>query len=159
MARLDAMTRQSYSWYNDALTKAGIRDLSGAMSSLRRSLQYDRTNLEARNLLGLIQYARGEVPEALSTWMISKMMNPRDQLSNYFISSVQNQADELQAIDISIRKYNQGLRYCRDGNADMAVLQLAEAVDIHPGLLKAWQLLALIYPRRAECMGCGSKAG
>ncbi len=145
MARLDAMTRQSYSWYNDALTKAGIRDLSGAMSSLRRSLQYDRTNLEARNLLGLIQYARGEVPEALSTWMISKMMNPRDQLSNYFISSVQNQADELQAIDISIRKYNQGLRYCRDGNADMAVLQLAEAVDIHPGLLKAWQLLALIY--------------
>ena len=144
------MTRQSINWYNDALTKARIRDLSGAMTSLERALQYDRTNLPARNLLGLIQYGRGEVTEALSTWMVTRMMHPRNQLANYFINSVQEQADELQAIGMAIHKYNQGLRYCRDGNVDMAILQLAEAVDIFPGLMRAWQLLALIYLTRRQ---------
>ena len=45
---------QSNYWYNDGLKKANIRDLSGAIVSLRRSLQYNRANIAARNLLGLV---------------------------------------------------------------------------------------------------------
>ena len=32
---------QSNYWYNDGLKKANIRDLSGAVASLKRSLQYN----------------------------------------------------------------------------------------------------------------------
>ena len=48
---------QSNYWYNDGLKKANIRDLSGAIVSLRRSLQYNRANIAARNLLGLCTMA------------------------------------------------------------------------------------------------------
>lgn len=51
---------QSNYWYNDGLKKANIRDLSGAIVSLRRSLQYNRANIAARNLLGLV-YLAGEM--------------------------------------------------------------------------------------------------
>ena len=40
-------------WYNDGLRKAQMRDMSGAVASLRRSLQFNRENIAARNLLGL----------------------------------------------------------------------------------------------------------
>ena len=63
---------QSNYWYNDGLGKAKIRDMSGAIVSLRRSLQYNRGNIAARNLLGLVYYGRGEVAEALVEWIISK---------------------------------------------------------------------------------------
>ena len=47
---------QSNYWYNDGLKKAQIRDLSGAIVSLKRSLQFNRENITARNLLGLVYY-------------------------------------------------------------------------------------------------------
>ena len=47
---------QSNSWYNDGLRKAQVRDMSGAIVSLQQSLQYNRENIAARNLLGLVYY-------------------------------------------------------------------------------------------------------
>ena len=47
---------QSNYWYNDGLRKAKIRDMSGAIMSLRKSLQFNRENIAARNLLGLVYY-------------------------------------------------------------------------------------------------------
>ena len=47
---------QSNYWYNDGLAKAQVRDMSGAITSLKKSLQYNRSNLAARNLLGLVYY-------------------------------------------------------------------------------------------------------
>ena len=52
---------QSNQWYNDGLKKANIRDLSGAIQSLKKSLYYNRDNVRARNLLGLVYYGRGVV--------------------------------------------------------------------------------------------------
>ena len=43
--------------YNDALKMAEERDLSGAASNLEQSLLFDKNNVSARNLLGLIQKA------------------------------------------------------------------------------------------------------
>ena len=80
--------RQSNAWYNDGLEKARIRDMSGAIQSLRRSLQYNRDNIMARNLLGLVYYGRGEVVEALTEWIISKNLRPRDNMANGYILSL-----------------------------------------------------------------------
>ncbi len=56
---------QSNYWYNDGLKRANIRDLTGAITSLKKSLQYNRDNIASRNLLGLVYYGRGDVVEAL----------------------------------------------------------------------------------------------
>lgn len=38
--------------YNEALQRASVRDLSGAIDSLKRSLRFNKLNIDARNLLG-----------------------------------------------------------------------------------------------------------
>ena len=63
---------QSNYWYNDGLKKAKIRDMTGAVTSLKKSLQFNSENIAARNLLGLVYYGRGEVGEALVEWILSK---------------------------------------------------------------------------------------
>ena len=78
---------QSNYWYNDGLRKAKIRDMSGAIMSLRKSLQFNRENIAARNLLGLVYYGIGEVPEALVEWIISKNLKSRDNIADYYIKN------------------------------------------------------------------------
>lgn len=136
---------QSNYWYNDGLRKAQIRDMSGAIVSLRRSLQFNRENIAARNLLGLVYYGIGEVPEALVEWIISKNLRPRDNIADYYIKNVQTSAKELEAINLAIRKFNQCLAYCQQNGEDLAVIQLKQVISSHPDFLKAYQLLALIY--------------
>ncbi len=44
----------SNSFYNEGLERAGVRNLSGAIESLKKSLQLNKMNIDARNLLGLV---------------------------------------------------------------------------------------------------------
>ena len=136
---------QSNYWYNDGLRKAQIRDMSGAIVSLRRSLQFNRENIAARNLLGLVYYGIGEVPEALVEWIISKNLRRRDNIADHYINTVQASAKELETINLAIKKYNQCLAYCQQHGEDLAVIQLKQVVTSHPSFLKAHQLLALLY--------------
>ena len=59
-------------YYNDGLEKAFVHDLSGAIRSLREALRCDKYKTDARNLLGLCLFARGDMVDALSEWVISK---------------------------------------------------------------------------------------
>ena len=79
---------QSNYWYNDGLKKATIRDLSGAMTSLKKSLQYNRDNIAARNLLGLVYYGRGEVAEALTEWILSKNFQSHENIHTMRMKSL-----------------------------------------------------------------------
>ena len=141
----ERLAYQSNYWYNDGLKKANIRDLSGAVSSLRRSLQYNRENIMARNLLGLVYYGRGEVVEALVEWIISKNFKSYENIANYYIKKVQETPSELETINQAIHKYNQCLIYCQQNGEDLAIIQLTKVVAAHPTFLKAHQLLALLY--------------
>ncbi|HIZ81445.1 MAG TPA: tetratricopeptide repeat protein [Candidatus Mediterraneibacter pullistercoris] len=136
---------QSNYWYNDGLRKAQIRDMSGAIVSLRRSLQFNRENIAARNLLGLVYYGIGEVPEALVEWIISKNLRRRDNIADYYINTVQASSKELETVNLAIKKYNQCLAYCQQNGEDLAIIQLKQVVASHPDFLKAHQLLALLY--------------
>ena len=75
---------QSNYWYNDGLRKAQIRDMSGAAKSLRISLQFNRENIAARNLLGLVYYGTGEVAEALVEWDYQQESASERQYSQLF---------------------------------------------------------------------------
>lgn len=136
---------QSNYWYNDGLKKANIRDLSGAVTSLRRSLQYNRANIAARNLLGLVYYGRGDVVEALVEWILSKNFQSHDNIANYYIAKVQEVPGELEAINQAVKKFNQSLEFAKTGGVDMAIIQLKKAIALHPSYIKAHQLLALMY--------------
>ncbi len=136
---------QSNFWYNDGLKKATIRDLSGAIVSLRKSLQYNRENIAARNLLGLVYYGRGDVVEALVEWILSKNFQSNDNIANYYIKKVQEVPGELEGINQAVKRFNQGLAYAKQNGEDMAIIQLKKAVSSHSGYVKAYQLLALLY--------------
>ena len=136
---------QSNYWYNDGLQKAKIRDLSGAVKSLRKSLQYNQANIAARNLLGLVYYGRGDVIEALVEWILSKNIQSHDNIANYYISKVQEVPGELETINQAVKRFNQSLDYARQNGEDLAIIQLKKVVAAHPTYVKAYQLLALLY--------------
>ncbi len=133
--------------YNQGLEKAQVRDLSGAIESLKRSLRFNKSNVPARNLLGLIYYETGDSVAALSEWVISKSMDYDDNPASYYITKLQKDATKLAEIDESLKKYNQSLAYCREGSYDLATIQLKKVVSLNPKLVKAQQLLALLYIR------------
>lgn len=145
MEYTEKIIRQSQYWYNDGLRKAQIKDISGAILSLRRSLKYNHKNIDARNLLGLVYYERGEVAEGLVEWIISKNLGTSDNIAGYFIKEVQKSTEQLEAINEAVKSYNQSLAYCKQHSEDLAVLQLKKAIEAHPSFLKAYQLLAMIY--------------
>ena len=136
---------QSNAWYDDGLRKAQIRDLSGAITSLRKSLQYNRENIQARNLLGLVYYGRGELVEALAEWIISKNLKPRENRAEVYIRKLQANPVELEKANQAIRNFNLALEYANQGNEDLAVIQLKQVVADAPSFVKAYQLLALLY--------------
>ena len=74
--------------YNDGLDKASVRDLSGAIASLKESIKLNKNNIDARNLLGLVYYGRGDVVEALAEWVLSKNLQPKENIANYYIQKV-----------------------------------------------------------------------
>ena len=75
-------------YYNEGLEKAGVRDLTGALNSLRQSLKFNKNNIEARNLLGLVYFELGEVVAALSEWVISKNLRGEKNMMEDTIAAV-----------------------------------------------------------------------
>lgn len=136
--------------YNEGLEKATVRDLSGAISCLKRSLKFNKENIDARNLLGLVYYETGEVVAALSEWVISKNTAEENNAADFYISRLQSNKNKLDAINQTIKKYNQALLYCRQDDEDMAVIQLKKVVAQNPNFIKAYHLLALVYMKQQE---------
>ena len=56
MGAYKKIMKTSNALYNDGLAKAKVRDLSGAVSSLREALKFNKRNIQARNLLGLVYF-------------------------------------------------------------------------------------------------------
>lgn len=135
----------SNAYYNDALSKAGVRDLSGAIESLKISLRFNKLNIDARNLLGLVYYEMGEVVTALTEWVISKNYQPKDNLASRYLDEVQKNQARLDSVNQTIKKYNQALLYCKQNSRDLAIIQLKKVLSLNPKLVSGHQLLALLY--------------
>lgn len=142
--------RLSNIFYNDGLKKAQVRDLTGAAQSLRQSLKCNKNNIDARNLLGLVFFEMGEPVAALSEWVISKNIKSKKNIADDFIQEIQSNPTKLDAINQTIKKYNQALMYCKQGSFDLAAIQLKKVLSINPNLIKAYQLLALLYTHNEE---------
>ena len=137
-------------FYNDGLERASVRDLTGAITSLRQSLKFDKNNVEARNLLGLVYFETGEVVAALSEWVISKNLRPKKNIADDYIDMIQTNQNRLDAINQTIKKYNQALTYCNQDSLDLAVIQLRKVLSLNPRFIRAHQLLALLFINNEE---------
>ena len=135
----------SNKYYNTALEQAKVRDLSGAIRSLRQSLEFNKRNTNARNLLGLIYYEEGEVVSALSEWVVSRNFQMKYNDAEAYIRAVQENPNKLDMYNQTIKKYNSALYSAKHGDEDMAIIQLKKVVGLNPKFIRASQLLALLY--------------
>ena len=140
----------SNKYYNDGLMKAHVRDLSGAIVSLRKSLQLDKKNTNARNLLGLIYHEMGETIQALSEWVLSKNYQEENNEADYYIDLIQNNPSKLHNTNQTIKKYNYALSQAKSRNYDLAIIQLKKVISGQPHYIAAHQLLALLYMNQGE---------
>ncbi len=137
-------------FYNQGLEKAEIRDLSGAEDRLRLSLGFDKMNIQARNLLGLVYFERGEVVAALSEWVISSNLQPENNLASAYVENLRKDANRLDVINETIKKFNLALINARSNNEDVAMIQLRKILAQNPKLIKGYHLLALLYLKNEE---------
>lgn len=136
--------------YNEGLVKARAHDLSGAIESLNRSVRYNKRNVKARDLLGLVYMKYGEPVLALREWVIAKNFDPEDELADRYLNSVSEDAGLFEKIDNAAKKFNTAYKYARAKAFDLATLELKAVVKENPGMVKARQLLALIYIQGGE---------
>lgn len=137
-------------YYNEGLEKCGVRDLSGAILSLKQSIKLNKNNVDARNLLGLVYFEIGEITEALGQWVISNNIRNTKNIAADYIALIQENPANLEAMNQNLRKFNQSLQLCYQDSLDYAVIQLKKILSVAPKYLKAHQLLALIYIRLEE---------
>lgn len=79
------VVKSSNSYYNLGLAKAQVRDLTGAVSALKTSLKINKSNIKARNLLGLVYFEIGETALALKEWVISVNLKPDKMLQPFIL--------------------------------------------------------------------------
>lgn len=137
--------KTSNALYNDGLEKAKVRDLSGAVSSLKLAIKYNKRNIQARNLLGLVYFEMGEAVLALSEWVISKNLEGTKNIADDYIRILQSNPTQLDTINQTLKKYNQALNYCYMDSQDLAIIQLKKVLSINQNLIAGYQLLGLLY--------------
>ncbi len=143
-------SRLSNSYYNRGLEKAKVRDLTGAIYMLKKSLEMNKRNTHARNLLGLVFFEMGETVAALSQWVISKHFQAKDNDADFYMNTISENPTKLDAMNQAIRKYNIALESAKQGSDDLAIIQLKKVTSLNPHFIRALQLLALLYIKNNE---------
>jgi len=139
------IVRMSDSMYNKGLARILETDLSGGLEWLRKSVAINRNNVQARNLLGLVQYEIGQIGEALKNWVISASQHRENNAAVGYIERIQKDTRELEKLNDSIRFYNQAIVDMAQNSDDMAIIKLKQAVDINPKFVDALNLLTVCY--------------
>ncbi len=131
-------------YYNVALDRASVRDLSGAAEALKMSLRYNKTNANSLTLLGLIYYETGETVQALKSWVISVNYKPKDNPAVRYLKELRDDPETLVKANEIARDFNKGLELAQNHDFDLAVMQLKKCISSNPKYIKAYLLLSLI---------------
>ncbi|MDR1705880.1 MAG: tetratricopeptide repeat protein [Clostridiales bacterium] len=147
--------RISAALYNKGLKLAQASAIANATDALVRSLEIDKKNIQARNLLGLCYHAAGRLGEALFHWVISQAYQEDDNPASDYIEDVRSNQRVLDKVNHSINLYNAALDFFRGGNGDMSIIRLKKCVELNPAFVDGLNLLSLGYltvnkPQNAE---------
>ena len=132
-------------YYNIGYDRASARDLSGAIASLLQALRYNKRNVPARNLLGLIYYEMGEAVQAMSEWVMSINYQQENNLATKYLKELKKDPARLESVDQLARKFNMAIQYAHSEDYDLSILQLKSALSDNPHFVKGYLLLALLY--------------
>lgn len=132
-------------YYNIGYDRASARDLSGAIESLLQALRYNKRNVPARNLLGLIYYEMGEAVQAMSEWVMSINYQQENNLATKYLKELKKDPARLESVDHLARKFNMAIQYAHSEDYDLSILQLKSALSDNPHFVKGYLLLALLY--------------
>lgn len=141
----DKIKYASKALYNQGLELAKLRDLSGAINALHKSLKLDKKNIDARNLLALAYFEIGETISALQQWVISKNFKSDENIAEQYLKDIQENQTYLDKLNSAIKRYNQALAHMQQSNEDLAAIQLKKAIALNPKFIKAYALLAICY--------------
>ncbi len=144
------IVKLSNAYYNAGLTKAKNRDLAGAVDTLRRSVKLNKRNIDARNLLGLVYFEMGETVQAFSEWVMSTNIQPDNNPADRYLLAIQQEKGKVDELNHTIKKFNIALEYAKKGTDDMAIIQLKKVLNQNPNLIKASQLLCLMYMKQGQ---------
>jgi tetratricopeptide (TPR) repeat protein len=109
------------------------------------SLRYNKQNVEARNLLGLVYYELGEVVMAMSHWVMSANYKPKDNPAIRYLQELRDDPKKLEEVNQTARMYNQALVYAKQRDFDLAFIQLRKVIAGNPHFVNGHLLLALLY--------------
>lgn len=129
--------------YNRGLKQANEMDLSGAILSLEQSVLFDKSNYQARNLLGLIYCEKGQLADALKHWIVSASVIPQENLAQEYINTLQKKARTMEKWNDAVHLYNEAIAYLGQGSEDLAVIQLKRALDYNKDFIEALNLMTL----------------
>ena len=132
-------------YYNKAYEYANSRALSLAIPCLEKAISFNKYNVKAKNLLGLIYFEIGEVASALKLWILSDALCKEDNIAVEYMNRLQKMPKKLEGYKDSLTLYNRALRYLEKKDDDMAVIRLKKAINLNPNFLEARNLLALCY--------------
>ena len=150
ISALEGFRHLSNRYYNEGLDYAEARNLTGAVTQLKLSLDYDKENTDARNLLGLVYYELGETVQAIVEWVISSNIKKEDNYASVLLEKIQSDGESFKAETGAAKKYNQALDMARNGNSDLALIQLKKVLKDNDRHQAAYLLMALIYINNCE---------
>ena len=136
--------------YNKGLELAKIRDLSGSMESLTKSIQFNKNNFYARNLLGLVYFEVGKAADALKQWIMSASLLREGNPAVRYIEEMQMTPGLLDDYNDAINMYNKALGYIYQKSDDLAIIQLKKALELSPSFIDAMNLLAFCHLIKGE---------
>lgn len=136
--------------YNKGLALAQIRDLSGSIDSLTKSIQFNKNNYYARNLLGLVYFEVGKIADALKQWVMSASLLKEANPAIYYIEIVQMTPGLLDNGNDAVNMYNSALFHIQQKSDDLAVIQLKKALELCPSFIDAMNLLTFCYLIKEE---------
>ncbi len=135
----------SNEFYNRGLKKALVKDITGALKELEKSIAYDKNNYYARNLAGLCYREIGMYGEASKNWFLSRYNEFPDNKVQDYIDEIGVELSDNKGLVKSIELYNEALEKIRNKELASTYHLLVEATELNDRFVPAYNLLILVH--------------
>lgn len=139
------LSQRSETYYAKGYERASAKDLTEAVKYLSKAIAINKYHIEARNLLGIVQFEVGNIGEAIKCWVLSTALTQEENRAYEYLERLQKQPKILENYKEAINIYNRSIKYLEKGNEDIGVIRLKKAIHLNPHFLEARNLLAACY--------------
>lgn len=142
---VEACYIKSNKYYIKGYEYAKKREFKQAIEYLEKAILFNKYNTDAKNVLGLIHFEKGNVGEALKLWILSTSLQKENNKATTYIEQLQKRPKKVETYKETIHLYNRSLGYLKRKNDDVAIIRLKKAIHCNPKFVEARNLLALCY--------------